>query len=152
MRTAFDFSPLYRSTVGFDRLFDILDQTPQVETTTSWPPYNIEKVDTDHYRIVMAVAGFSPDEIELVQQDTTLIVSGQKHPEDKPVQILHRGIPARTFKQSFNLADYVQVKAAKLENGLLTLDLVREVPEEMRPKRIRVARGNGSKIIEHEKA
>lgn len=117
---------------------------------TSWPPYNIEKIDGDHYRIVMAVAGFAPDEIELVQKDSTLLISGQKHPEDKAVEVLHRGIPTRTFKQTFNLADSVQVKDAKLENGLLSLDLVREVPEAMKPRRIEIDSGNGPKTIEHE--
>ncbi|MBB4039893.1 molecular chaperone IbpA [Microvirga flocculans] len=151
MRTAFDFSPLYRSTVGFDRLFDMLDQSTQVEPMTSWPPYNIEKIGGDHYRIVMAVAGFAPDEIELVQKDSVLLISGQKHPEDTTVEVLHRGIPTRAFKQTFNLADYVQVKDAKLENGLLSLDLVREVPENMKPRRIEIASGNGPKTIEHEK-
>jgi molecular chaperone IbpA len=150
MRTALDFSPLYRSTVGFDRLFDLLDQ--RVESTTSWPPYNIEKVDDDHYRIVMAVAGFAPDEIELLQQDSTLTVSGQKHPEPEGVQVLHRGIATRAFKQSFNLADHVTVTSATLENGLLTIALVREVPEAMKPRRILIGADTGAKVIEHETA
>ncbi|MBA1158943.1 Hsp20 family protein [Microvirga sp. Marseille-Q2068] len=141
--------PLYRSTVGFDRLFDLLDQSPQTEPTNSWPPYNIEKVDGDHYRIVMAVAGFAPNEIEIVQKENTLLVSGQKHPEDKTVEVLHKGIPTRAFTQTFDLADYVQVKGAKLDNGLLSVDLVREVPEEMKPRRIEIANGGGRKTIEH---
>ena len=151
MRTSFDLSPLYRSTVGFDRLFELLDQSAQMEPTTSWPPHNIEKVDSDHYRIVMAVAGFRPGEIELIQKENTLLVSGQKHPEDRAVEVLHRGIPTRTFMQTFNLADYVQVKEAKLENGLLAIDLVREVPEEMKPRRIEIASSGGSKTIEHDR-
>jgi molecular chaperone IbpA len=151
MRT-FDFSPLYRSTVGFDRLFDLLDQTARAEAVPSWPPYNVEKVGDDHYRITMAVAGFGPDEIEIVQKEDTLLISGQKQPEDENVQILHRGIATRAFKQSFDLADYVQVKGASLDNGLLTIELMREVPEEMKPRRIEIAAGDGQKVIAHEKA
>jgi molecular chaperone IbpA len=152
MRTAFDFSPLYRSTVGFDRLFDMLDQTARVETAAHWPPYNVEKAGDDHYRITMAVAGFGSDEIEITQTENTLLISGQKQPEQENGQFLHRGIATRAFKQSFNLADYVKVTNAKLENGLLTVDLVREVPEEMKPRRIQIANGTGPKTIEHDKA
>jgi molecular chaperone IbpA len=152
MRTAFDFSPLYRSTVGFDRLFDMLDQTARVETAAHWPPYNVEKAGDDHYRITMAVAGFGSDEIEITQTENTLLISGQKQPEQENGQILHRGIATRAFKQTFNLADYVKVTNAKLENGLLTVDLVREVPEEMKPRRIQIANGTGPKTIEHDKA
>jgi molecular chaperone IbpA len=152
MRTAFDFSPLYRSTVGFDRLFDMLDETARVETTAHWPPYNVEKVGDDHYRITMAVAGFGSDEIEITQTENTLLISGQKQPEQENTQFLHRGIATRAFKQTFNLADYVKVTNAKLENGLLTVDLVREVPEEMKPRRIQIANGTGPTTIEHDKA
>ena len=156
MRT-FDFSPLYRSTVGFDRLFDMLDQATRVEPMTNWPPYNIEKLGDDQYRITMAVAGFSSDEIELVQQENTLFVTGQKHPEPEGVQFLHRGIATRAFKQSFNVADHVKVTGASLENGLLTIELVREVPEALKPRRIEIAGGSeakplaqDNKQIEHE--
>lgn len=141
----YDFSPLYRSTVGFDRLFDMLDQANRVEPMTNWPPYNIEKLGEDQYRITMAVAGFSPDEIQLVQQENTLVVSGQKHPEPEGVQVLHRGIATRAFKQSFNLADHVKVTSASLENGLLTIELKREVPEALKPRRIEIAAGDGAK-------
>jgi len=152
MRT-FDFSPLYRSTVGFDRLFDMIDQTARVEPLPNWPPYNVEKTGDDHYRITMAVAGFAPDEIEITQKENMLLVSGQKHAEQENVQFLHRGIATRAFKQTFSLADYVNVKAAHLENGLLTVDLVREVPEELKPRRIQIANGGQSqKVIEHGKA
>lgn len=144
MRTTFDLSPLYRSTVGFDRLFDMLDQSAQVEPLTNWPPYNIEKTGDDQYRITMAVAGFSPDEIELVQQESTLFVNGQKHPEPDGVQVLHRGIVTRAFKQTFSLADHVKVTGASLENGLLVIELKREVPEELKPRRIEIASSNGA--------
>lgn len=137
MRT-FDFAPLYRSTVGFDRLFSMLDQASRVEPSTQWPPYDIEKVAEDAYRITMAVAGFSQDEIELTQHDTTLIVTGQK--KDKPEEraYLHRGIAARAFRQTFSLADHVKVTGASLENGLLAVDLKREVPEAFKPRRIAI--------------
>ena len=147
MRTTFDLSPLFRSTVGFDRLIDMLDQVSRVEPMTNWPPYNIEKAGDDQYRITMAVAGFSPDEIELVQQENTLFVNGQKHPEPEGVQVLHRGIATRAFKQTFNLADHVKVTGAALENGLLTIELKREVPEELKPRRIEIGSGNGVKAL-----
>jgi molecular chaperone IbpA len=137
----FDLSPLYRSTVGFDRVFDLLDQAARVEPLTNWPPYNIEKLGEDRYRISMAVAGFSQDEIELVQKDGALFVSGQKHADPEGVQMLHRGIATRAFKQSFSLADHVKVAGASLENGLLMIDLVREVPEALKPRRIEIATG-----------
>ena len=146
MRT-YDFSPLYRSMVGFDRIADMLDQATRVEPMPNWPPYNIEKAGEDQYRITMAVAGFSPDEIELVQQESTLFVNGQKHPEPDGVQVLHRGIATRAFKQSFNLADHVKVTGASLENGLLTIELKREVPEELKPRRIEIGSGNGTQAL-----
>jgi len=158
MRTAFDFSPLYRSTVGFDRIADMLDRATRVEPMTNWPPYNIEKAGDDQYRITMAVAGFSPDEIEMTQRENTLLVTGQKHPEPEGVQILHRGIATRSFKQTFDLADHVKVTGANLENGLLTVELKREVPEEFKPRRIEINGGSGqtapaqdnAKHIEHD--
>ena len=134
MRT-FDFAPLYRSTVGFDRLVDLMDQAARADASTTWPPYNIEKVADDAYRITLAVAGFSADEIELIQNANALLVSGQKK-ADGERQFLHRGIAARQFRQTFNLADHVKVTGASLENGLLTIDLVREVPEAFKPRRI----------------
>jgi molecular chaperone IbpA len=154
----FDFSPLYRSTVGFDRLFDMLDQASRVETLNNWPPYNIERLGEDRYRITMAVAGFSADEISIVAQGNALFVTGQKKAEEDGAQYLHRGIAARAFRQSFDLADHVKVAGAGLENGLLTIDLVREVPEAMKPRRIDI-RSDGApkevketKQVEHAKA
>ncbi|KAB0266114.1 Hsp20 family protein [Microvirga brassicacearum] len=154
MRAAFDLSPLYRSTVGFERLVDMLDQATRVESMTNWPPYNIEKFGDDAYRITMAVAGFSPDEIELVQQESALSVNGQKHAEPEDTQVLHRGIATRAFKQTFNLADHVKVTGASLENGLLTIDLKREIPEALKPRRIAISTGTAPEaqpqIIEHQ--
>jgi molecular chaperone IbpA len=143
----YDFSPLYRSTVGFDRLFDMLDQATRVEPMTNWPPYNIEKLGEDQYRITMAVAGFAPEEIQLVQQESTLVVAGQKHREPEGVQVLHRGIATRAFKQSFNLADHVKVTGATVADGLLTVDLKREVPEALKPRRIEVASSGAPKRV-----
>ncbi|MER2217767.1 Hsp20 family protein [Methylobacterium brachiatum] len=137
MRT-YDVAPLFRSSIGFDRLFELLNQPERVETTAAWPPYNIEKVADDQYRITMAVAGFTPDEIELTQQDTVLLVSGQKKTPENERQYLHRGIAARTFRQTFNLADHVKVVGVNLENGLLTVELKREVPEALKPRRIAI--------------
>ena len=152
MRT-FDFSPLYRSTVGFDRLFDLLDQTSLAEAAPNWPPYNVERFGDDHYRVSMAVAGFSPDDIEITQQENALLVTGQKHSEAETQQLLYRGIATRNFKQTFKLADHVKVTGANLENGLLTVDLVREVPEAMKPRRIEIgASGSGQKNIEYDQA
>jgi molecular chaperone IbpA len=146
MRTL-DFSPLYRSTVGFDHLFDMLDQAGRGEPLNNWPPYNIEKTGEDQYRITMALAGFSPDEIELVQHENRLLVAGQKHPEPEGVEVLHRGIATRAFKQTFNVADHVKVTGANLENGLLTIELVREVPEALRPRKIEIGGATGPKTI-----
>jgi molecular chaperone IbpA len=157
MRTAYDFSPLFRSSVGFDRIFDLLENATRVQALDNWPPYNIEKVDEDQYRITMAVAGFSPDELNLTSQPNWLVVSGQKQGEES-TQYLHRGIATRSFERRFELADHVKVKDARLDNGLLTIELVREVPEEMRPRRIEVqawnalGAGEQPQQIEHQKA
>src|SRR5689334_24380162 len=107
MRT-YDVSPLFRSSIGFDRLFELINQADRVETSAAWPPYNIEKIAEDQYRITMAVAGFTADEIELTQQDTTLLVSGQKAAPEAETHYLHRGIAARSFRQTFNLAEHVK--------------------------------------------
>jgi len=131
MRT-YDFTPLIRSTVGFDRLFDLIDSSVRPD----WPPYNIEKHGDDQYRISMAIAGFAPDEIELVQQGNTLLITGQKKTELKHQEMLHQGLASRSFKQTFNLADHVKVASANLENGLLVVELVREIPEQLKPRRI----------------
>ena len=150
--TNFDFSPLFRSTVGFDRVLDLLDQASRAQPMTSWPPYNIEKVGEDQYRITMAVAGFAPEEIELVQKENVLLVTGQKHPDPEGVQVLHRGIATRAFKQTFSLADHVKVKGASLENGLLMIELVREVPEELKPRRIAISTGTQPKALAQDNA
>jgi len=141
----FDFTPYYRSTVGFDRLFDLLDKNVR----SDWPPYNIERKGEDQYRITMAIAGFGPNEIELVQHGSTLLVSGQKG-EQQGAELLHRGIPSATFKQSFNLADHVKVVGANLEHGLLTIDLLLEVPEQLKPRRIEVGSSAETKVVKQD--
>ena len=142
MRT-YDFSPLYRSTVGFDHLFNLLDQSARGEAS-NWPPYNVERISEDEYRITMALAGFSPDEIELVQKENTLHVAGHKSADqERGSEVLHRGIATRPFRQSFNLAEHVKVVAATFENGMLTVELKREVPEALKPRRIEIAAGQG---------
>ena len=134
MRT-YDFAPLFRSTVGFDRLLDMLDSnTPR----SDWPPYNIEKAGNDQYRIRMAIAGFGADDVELTQQGNVLTVVGHKKAEQNQDGVLHQGLAMRAFKQTFNLADHVKVSAANLENGLLSVELTREVPEQLKPRRIEV--------------
>jgi len=133
MRT-FDFTPFYRSTVGFDRLFDSLDNSVRPD----WPPYDIEKIGEDQYRITMAVAGFSQAEIQITQEGANLLVIGQKAPAKEDKLVLHRGIAGRNFKQIFNLADHVKVAAAELDNGMLAIDLVHEVPEQLKPRRIEI--------------
>jgi molecular chaperone IbpA len=134
-----DYAPLYRSTVGFDRLFDMLENGVRTE----WPPYNIEKTSENDYRITMAIAGFSPEEVELTQHGPELVVVGQKQPDQNDRQILHRGLAIGNFKQVFKLADHMKVANATLENGLLSVDLVREIPEELKPRRIGIAASLG---------
>ena len=137
MRTAFDFSPLFRSSVGFDHVLDLLENAADLQVINTWPPYDIAKTGEDQYRITMAVAGFAPDELDLTMQPNLLVVSGRKR-ADGGAQYLYRGIATGAFERRFQLADYVQVKGASLENGLLTIELAREVPEELRPRRIEV--------------
>ena len=140
MRTV-DFAPLYRTTVGFDRLFDMLDNAGRPD----WPPYNIEKKNENEYRISMAIAGFGNEDIELTQNGPELTVIGQRMPEENDREILHKGLALRNFKHTFRLADHVKVAAASLENGLLSIDLAREIPEELKPRRIEIAQGERGK-------
>jgi molecular chaperone IbpA len=138
MRTTFDFSPLFRSSIGFDRMLNALETASRVETIDNWPPYDIVRSGEDAYRISMAVAGFGQDELSITQEPNMLMVSGQKAGEDSG-QYLHRGIAGRAFQRRFELADHVKVVGASLVNGLLTIDLKREIPEEMKPRRIEIA-------------
>ncbi|RED12273.1 Hsp20 family protein [Pontivivens insulae] len=137
MRT-YDFSPLYRSTVGFDRLAQMLDSVTTDNAQTGYPPYNIEKTGDDAYRISIAVAGFSEDEITVEARDGQLVISGKKVEEKEERKFLHRGIATRAFEKRFQLADHVRAETALTENGLLHVDLVREVPEALKPRRIEI--------------
>jgi molecular chaperone IbpA len=143
MRT-FDLTPFYRSTVGFDRLFGLLDSVAD-GTAQTYPPYNIERTGENAYRITMAVAGFGEGELSIEAKENTLTVKGEKktETEEKDREFLYRGIGARTFERRFQLADHVEVKGASLENGLLHVDLVREVPEAMKPRQIAINGGKG---------
>jgi molecular chaperone IbpA len=133
-----DFGPYFRSTVGFDRMFDQLENLATRDSDDNYPPYNIEKTGEDAYRIVMAVAGFAPDELSVSTRENQLLVVG-KHAENPDTQYLHHGIGARAFQRQFSLADYVQVSGAQLDNGLLVIELKREVPEALRPRTISIA-------------
>lgn len=139
MSTAFDLSPLFRSSVGFDRMLNALEKAGRLATVDAWPPYDIVKTGEDDYRIEMAVAGFTEDELTITQEQNMLMVAGQKPGEDHGGQYLHRGIAARSFQRRFELADHVKVVGASLVNGLLTISLRRDIPEEMKPRRIAIA-------------
>jgi molecular chaperone IbpA len=141
----FDFAPLYRSTVGFDRLAQLLDSVGGFESD-GYPPYNIERLGDNEYRITMAVAGFSKDEFKIEVKEQTLVVSGDKKPESKDRVFLHRGIAARAFERRFQLADHVEVTGADFSDGLLHIDLVRNLPERMKPRTVSI--GTGPKQIE----
>lgn len=148
---SFDFAPLYRATVGFDRVADLMDRALSADVAQpGYPPYNIEKTAEDAYRISIAVAGFSPDELSVEVKDGALLVAARKAPEDTERSFLHRGIATRAFERRFALADHVRVTGAGHENGMLHIDLVREVPEAMKPRRIEIAAAarNGAPAIE----
>jgi molecular chaperone IbpA len=150
MRNGFDFTPYRRSAIGFDRLFDVLETAARQPVADNYPPFDIERQGDDAYRITLAVAGFTPEEIDMTAQQNLLVVTGQKTENDEGRNYVHRGIAARGFERKFELADYVQVSGAKLENGLLTIDLVREVPEAMRPRKIAI--GGQTPVLEVKKA
>jgi molecular chaperone IbpA len=144
-----DFTPLYRSTVGFDRLFNLLDSvTGFEENVPAYPPYNIERLGENEYRITMAIAGFGQDEVNVEVKEQGLTVTGAKKTEDKERQFLHRGIAARSFERRFQLADHVEVKGADLKDGLLHIDLVRNVPERLKPRSIAIGNGTSAKQVE----
>jgi molecular chaperone IbpA len=139
MRTNLNFSPLFRSTIGFDRVFDLLENASRTQSFDSWPPYDIVRTSEDSYRITMAVAGFAESELSITHQPNLLIVASNK-PEEEG-EYLHRGIPGTSFERRFELADHVKVAKADLQHGLLTISLVREVPEEMKPRKISIKAG-----------
>ncbi|MBB3945185.1 molecular chaperone IbpA [Rhizobium skierniewicense] len=140
MRNDLDFAPLYRSSIGFDRVFNLLNNAQRLHAIDSWPPYDIVKTGDDAYRIEMAVAGFGDEELDITQERNLLIVKGHKA-DAKDGEYLHRGISGRTFERSFELADHVRVETAALSNGLLRISLKREVPEAMKPRKIAIGTG-----------
>jgi molecular chaperone IbpA len=150
MRTTFDFAPLWRSTIGFDHLANLVDGSLRQATDDHYPPYNIERSGEDHYRITLAVAGFGVNDITVTAEQNALTIEGKK-PDEAAREYLYQGIAARPFRRVFNLADYVQVKQASFQDGLLIIDLVREVPEAMKPRRIAIG-GTSPSQIEQKKA
>jgi molecular chaperone IbpA len=149
----FDFSPLFRSTIGFDRLTRLMDTASQFDSgSASYPPYNIEATGENAYRLTMAVAGFGPDDLEVTAKEAALIVTGKARKEDEGKQYLHRGIARRAFERRFQLADHIRVAGASLDNGLLHVDLVREVPEALKPRKIEIATGSKPEVLEQKAA
>ena len=148
MRSAFDFAPFRRSTVGFDRLFDMLESNNGAQAQENYPPFDLIKEGDNEYRIQLAVAGFKPDEIDITAQQNVLIVSGRKsdETEENGTDFIYRGIANRSFERRFALADHIQVKAADLKDGLLLIDLVREIPEAMKPRKINI----GGSQLQHD--
>jgi molecular chaperone IbpA len=138
MRHDFDFAPFYRATVGFDRVFNLLDSVTSQTNGSGYPPYNIEKAGDDAYRIVMAVAGFAEAELNVTQKEGELLVTGKSQPSSAEIEYLYRGIAGRDFERRFQLADHVKVSGAKLANGLLTIELKREIPEEKKARAIQI--------------
>jgi len=139
-----DFSPFYRSTIGFDRLFQLLDGVGSPDEAQAYPPYNIERLAENDYRLTMAVAGFAEDEIKIEVKEQILSVKAEKKAEEKPREFLHRGIAARSFERRFQLADYIEVRGADIKNGLLHIDLARNVPERMKPRQIAIGTGSAN--------
>lgn len=152
----FDLTPLYKTSVGFDRLARMLDSVNGLEAAgNGYPPYNIERLDDNQYRITMAIAGFSEDELSIEVKENALSVSGNKAPSEQTHEFLHQGIAARNFERRFQLADYVEVKGASLENGLLHITLERELPEKMKARTIEIGtagKGKKAKAIEQKAA
>jgi molecular chaperone IbpA len=151
MRT-FDFSPLYRSAIGFDRLAQLFDEAQRADAVPSYPPYNIELVTEDKYRISMALAGFDASELEIESENDTLKIVGRKQKDDAKHTFLHRGIAARDFEHRFQLADHVKVVSAKLNNGLLNIELVREIPEALKPRKIAIDSGENVQLLQRQAA
>ncbi len=146
----YDFAPLYRSTVGFDRLVQLLDSVAGLEgDAPAYPPYNIERTSESEYAISMAVAGFAQDDIKLEVKEQLLTIKGEKAPEAKDRQFLHRGIATRAFERRFQLADHVEVKGAEMKDGLLIIELVRNVPERLKPRAIAIGAGAPKQIEAH---
>jgi molecular chaperone IbpA len=147
----FDFAPLFRSTIGFDRLLRLADTATRFDGS-GYPPYNIESTGDNAYRLSVAVAGFAPEELDVTVKENALLVSGKSKKDEDRTVYLHRGIASRTFERRFQLADHIRVTGASLDNGLLHVDLAREVPEEKKPRKVEIAKGNGRQVIDQKAA
>ena len=149
----FDFSSLFRSTIGFDRLTRLVDAATRVDNAAlAYPPYNIEKTGEDAYRLTMAVAGFSPEEVDVTVQENSLLVTGKAKKDGEESRYLHRGIARRTFERRFSLADHIKVVGATLQNGMLHVDLVHEVPEAAKPRKIQIGSGEPQQLTQKQAA
>lgn len=146
----FDLTPLFRTSIGFDRMAQLLDQANRIDQTPSYPPYNIEHLDENNYRITLALAGFSEQDLDITSEQNTLTVSGkiESGTDEKDKNFIHRGIATRSFERRFQLADHVRVKGANMDNGLLHIELEREIPEAMKPRSIEISNGRGRQTIE----
>jgi molecular chaperone IbpA len=151
MNTMLDLAPLWRSGIGFDHLFDVLGQAMNTDNSAKYPPYDIERTGEDAYRLTLAVPGWTPNEITVTTEPDVLVISGEKT-ESEGTQYLYRGIPWVAFEQRFNLADYVQVRDARMADGLLVIDLMRELPEALTPRRIEIANSNEPQALEQKQA
>ena len=138
--TSFDFTPLYRTSVGFDRLASLMSSANRQDQGNSYPPYNIRTMGENHYQITMAIAGFAEDDLDITTEHNRLVITGKRADEEEKGEFLHRGIATRSFERRFNLADHVKVFAASLENGLLHIELERELPEAMKPRKIEIGK------------
>jgi molecular chaperone IbpA len=151
MRSTIDFTPLYQSAIGFDRMASLLDNLAR-DSKPSYPPYNIELVEENRYRITMAVAGFAEEDLEITTEQNTLVIAGRQKARDDKREYLYQGIAERNFERKFQLAEHVRVESARLENGLLHVELKREIPEAMKPRRIAIGSGSGSDLLEQQDA
>ena len=151
MRNTIDFTPLYQSAIGFDRMASLLDNLSG-DNKPSYPPYNIELVEENRYRITMAVAGYAEEDLEITTEQNTLVIAGRQKARDERREYLYQGIAERNFERKFQLAEHVRVESARLENGLLHVELKRELPEAMKPRRIAIDGGNGSDLLEQQDA
>lgn len=152
--TSQDLSPLYRTLVGFDRISNLIDQATRLDGAPGYPPFNIEQTDENAFRIELAVAGFGEDDLSIEYKQNMLVVTGRKAPSDDGRRYLHRGIAERSFERRFGLADHVRVDNARLENGLLTIDLVRELPEALKPRKIELgkAKSKAARVVANDEA
>ena len=151
-----DLSPLYRTLVGFDRISNLIEQASRIDAQPGYPPFNIEQTDENAFRIELAVAGFGEDDLTIEYKQNTLLVTGRKAPTDEARRYLHRGIAERSFERRFGLADHVRVDNAKLEHGLLTIELVRELPEALKPRKIEIgaakAKAKAARVVANDEA